>query len=169
MYGSFLQETKMLNKIMNLKMIKQEYSNKKLDLNIDVAKLKAEVEKLCFQIRQKNVHKSNLRKSLLSQKKELKTLNKNMILKLESENIKLKSSATDGKNSKKLENDKLKDTIRSTKALHKDQLQIKEVLISDQNSTIKSLNAKIINLEKTTEKLNSKFVNYQHQSASNSA
>ena len=163
------QETEMFNKIMNLKMIEEEYSQKNLDLNIDVAKLKAEVEKLRFQMRQKNVHESNLRKTFLSQKKELKTLNENKILKLENDNIKLRSSATDGKNNKKLENDKLKDTIKSTKAQHKDQLRIKEILISDQNSTIKSLNAKIINLEKTVEKLNSKFVDYQHQSASNLA
>ncbi len=66
-----------------------------------------------------------------------------------------------------LENDKLKESLRSTKALHKDQLQIKEVLISDQNSTIKSLNGKIINLEKTIKKLSSKFVDYQQQSAFN--
>lgn len=163
------QETEMFNKIMNLKMIEEEYSQKNLDLNIDVAKLKAEVEKLRFQMRQKNVHESNLRKTFLSQKKELKTLNENKILKLENDNIKLRSSATDGKNNKKLENDKLKDTIKSTKAQHKNQLRIKEILISDQNSTIKSLNAKIINLEKTVEKLNSKFVDYQHQSASNLA
>ena len=122
-------------------------------------------EVVCFPL----CDESNLLKTFLSQKKELKTLNKNKILKLESENIKLGSSATDEKNDKKLENDKLKETISSTNALHNDQLQIKEVLISDQNSTIKSLNTKILNLEKIIKKLNSKFVDYQHQSASNLA
>ena len=105
----------------------------------------------------------------MAQKKELKTLNKNKILKLESDIVKLKSSATNGENNKKLENDKLKESLRSNEALHKDQLRIKDVLIIDQNSTIKSLNVIIINLEKIIKKLSSKFVDYQLQSASNLA
>ena len=105
----------------------------------------------------------------MAQKKELKTLNKNKILKLESDIVKLKSSATNGETNKKLENDKLKESLRSNEALHKDQLRIKDVLIIDQNSTIKSLNVIIINLEKIIKKLSSKFVDYQLQSASNLA
>ena len=87
---------------MSLKMIEQDYNEKNLDLNIKVAKLKADVEKLCYQMRQKNVQYGNPRKAFLPQKKELKTLNKNKILKLESDIVILKSSTTDGENDNKL-------------------------------------------------------------------
>ncbi len=67
----------MFDQIMSLKMFEQDYTKKNLDLNIEVAKLKADVEKLCCQLRQKNVQEGNLRKTFLAQKKELKTLSKN--------------------------------------------------------------------------------------------
>ena len=69
----------------------------------------------------------------------------------------------------KLENEKLKESLRSIKELHKDQLQIKEGLISDQNLAIKSLKSKVKTLENSLEKLNSKFSDFQLQSVSNIA
>ena len=62
-------ETKMLNQIMSLKMIEQDYTDKNLDLNIKVAKLKAEAEKLRYQMKQKNVHKKSLWKNYCLKRK----------------------------------------------------------------------------------------------------
>ena len=70
----------MFDQIMHLKMLKQNTSEKNLSLGTQVAKLEANVEKLCYQLRQKKVQEHNLRKAFLVQKKELHTLEKTSAL-----------------------------------------------------------------------------------------
>ena len=68
-----------------------------------------------------------------AEKKELKALENVRVLKLEKEVIWLKKEIAEGKNSQKLDNNKLKENLRSMKTLHKDQLCLKDTRISDQD------------------------------------
>ena len=156
------QETEMFNQIMHLQMVEQETCERNLSLEQGNDRLEANVEKLRFQLQQKNINEGNLPKTFLAQKKELKALDENKILKLENELIK-----DNGKT--KLDNEKLKDTIKSIKALHKDQIQMKDVRISELNSTIKSIKTKLKGQKKSLEKLHSKVADFQCQSATNIA
>lgn len=166
------QEIQMLDQVMQSKLVERKTSEKIVTLEQQVAKLEATTDKLRFQLRQRNMHEGDLRKTYLDQKREQKALDEAKILKLEKELQKMKNApAGGGKNTMtmKLENEKLKESLRSTKVLHKDQLRIKEGLITDQNSTIKSLKSKVKTLENSLEKLNSKFSDFQRQSVSNIA
>ena len=166
------QEIQMLDQVMQSKLVERKTSEKIVTLEQQVAKLEATTDKLRFQLRQRNMHEGDLRKTYLAQKREQKALDEAKILKLEKELQKMKNApAGGGKNTMtmKLENEKLKESLRSTKVLHKDQLRIKEGLITDQNSTIKSLKSKVKTLENSLEKLNSKFSDFQRQSVSNIA
>ena len=62
----------MFNQIMELKMLDQEKSDKNLQLETQVAKLEATVDKIRYQLRQKNMHEADLRKSYSAQKREQK-------------------------------------------------------------------------------------------------
>jgi len=163
------QETEMFTEIMHLNLVEQETCERNRSLEQGNARLEANVEKLRFQLRQKNIHESNLRKTFLAQKKELKALDENKILKLENELLKVKSSKTSSKETTKLDNEKLKETIKSIKVLHKDQIRMKDVRISELNATIKSMKTKLKDQEKSLEKVNSKFVAFQRQSATSMA
>ena len=105
----------------------------------------------------------------MAQKKELKALDENKILKLENEILKLKNAKTSGNKKTKLDNEKLKETIKSIKTLHRDQIQMKDGRITKLNSTIKSLKTKINGLEKSLDRIQSKFANFQRQSATDIA
>ena len=98
----------MFDHIMQLKKVEQSTSEKNVDLETQVAKLNCDVVKLHFQLRLR-------------------------VFKLEKEVIQLKKEITEGKNTTKLENKKLKETIKLVKTLHKDQLRLKDARISDQN------------------------------------
>ena len=69
----------------------------------------------------------------------------------------------------KLDNKKLKETLKSVKALHRGQVRMKDGRLTELNATIKSLNAKINCLEKSLESLQSKFTNFQRKSATDMA
>ena len=166
-YGK--QEIAMFDEIMHLKMVQQEMIEKNLSLEQQFAQLHATIDKLRFQLRQTNTHQSHLKRTYLAEKKELKTLENNKILKMENELMKLKSTYTQKKDVTKLENEKLKESLRSLKILHRDQLKLKDVRISDINSTIKTLKNRITILEKSEAKLQSKFVDFHRQSSSNTA
>ena len=99
-----------------------------------------------------------------AEKKELKALQDVRVLKLEKEMIQLKKEITEGKSTTKLENNKLKENLKSIKTLHKDQLHLKDARISDLNSTIESLRAKLKNVEKSEANLQAKLFNFQQQS-----
>ena len=105
----------------------------------------------------------------MAEKKEQKILEENKALKLEKELIKVKNSSTANKDATKLENDKLKENLKSLKILHKEQLRLNTARLSDQNSTIKSLQRKISALEKSEAKITTQFVEFQCQSVSNIA
>ena len=60
-YGK--QEISMFNQIMDLKMLDQEKSEKNLQLETQVARLEATVDKIRYQLRQKNMHEADLRKT----------------------------------------------------------------------------------------------------------
>ena len=94
-------------------MIEQETSAKNLSQGKEIAKLQATVDRLRYQLRQKNAHEANLRRTHMAEKKEQKFSEENKALKLEKELIKLKNSNTASKDATKLENDKLKENIRS--------------------------------------------------------
>ena len=89
----------------------------------------------------------------MAEKKERKISEENKALKLERELIKVKNSSTANKDATKLENDNLKENLKSLKILHKEQLRLNTARISDQNSTIKSLQRKISALEKSEAKM----------------
>ena len=115
------------------------------------------------------MHEGNLWKTFLTQKKELKALAENKILKLENEVLKLKSTKAEGNEKLKLDNEKMKETIKSIKTLHRDQIRMKDGRISELNATTKSLKTKVNGMEKSLERLQSKFATFQHQSATNIA
>ena len=85
-------------------------------------RFEANVDKLQYQLRQKNMHECNLWKAFLAQKKELRALAENKILKLENEVFKLKSTKAAGNEKLKLDNEKLKETIQSINSLQMDQI-----------------------------------------------
>ena len=159
------QQNDTLADYLKLTMLQQETGEKNLILNQQNAKLEATVDKLRFQLRQKNVHESDLKKSYLAQKREQKATDENKILKLERELTKLKEMKSTNKDSTKLECEKLKERLHSCKTLHKEQIQMKDGRISDQQATIKSQKSKINNLEKSLSKLQSQFNDFQRQSA----
>ena len=163
------QETDLFKQIMDQTLVLQEIKEKNLALEQGNARLEANVDKLLYQLRQKNIHEANLRKTFLAQKKELKALDDNKILKLENEVLRLKNSRSSENGKTKLDNEKLKETIKSINALHKDQVRMKDGRISELNATIKSLNTKITGLEKSLEGLQSKFTNFQRKSATDMA
>ena len=69
----------------------QDLSEKNLQLETQVAKLEANVDKLRLQLRQKNMHEADLRKTFSAQKREQKALSENTILKLEQDLLKVKN------------------------------------------------------------------------------
>ena len=83
--------------------------------------------------------------------------------------MKVKNSRTASKDTTKLENDKLKENLRSLKILHKEQLRLNTARLSDQNLTIKSLQRKTSALEKSEAKITTQFAEFKHQSVSNIA
>jgi len=105
----------------------------------------------------------------LAEKKEWKTSEENKVLKMKEELMKVKSGNTQGKDATKLENEKMKENLKSLKILHKEQLRLNTSRISDQNSTIKSLQRKITALEKSEAKTSARFAEFQRQSVSNIA
>ena len=80
----------MFIQIMDQTIVLQETNEKNLALEQGNARLEANVAKFRYQLWQKNMHEANLQKTFLAQKKELKTLAQNKILKLENEVLKLK-------------------------------------------------------------------------------
>ena len=64
----------------------------------------------------------------------------------------------------KLENSKLNENMKTMKTLHRDQLRLKNTRIFDQNSTIKSIRAKLKTVEKSETSLQAKLFNFQQQS-----
>ena len=80
--------------------------------------------------------------------------------------MKLKNETTKKKGLSVLEAEKLKGTLKHAKMLHKEQLQLKEARIVDQNATIKSIKAKNRQLEKTLTSLENKFAAFQRKAAS---
>ena len=127
------QEIEMFNQIMNLKLLEQESSDKNLKLETQVARLEASVDKLQYQLCQKNMHEADLCKTYSAQKREQKALSEKTILKLEQELLKVKNSRATKKDSSRLEVEKLKESLKSSKILHKEQLQLKEAQIVEQN------------------------------------
>ena len=161
------KHTAMFTQMMEHKMLKQEANQRNISLQNQVAKLESSVDKLWYQLRQKNTHKANLRRAYLAEKKEIKALEENKVLKLEKELMKFKNVNVFTKDNTRLENSKLKENLRSLKVLHKEQLRLKDSRISDQNLTIKSLQRKISALEKSEAKVTAKFADFQRQSAAN--
>ena len=90
------QETDLFKQIMDQTLVLQETNKKNLALEQGNARLEANVDKLRYQLWQKNMHEGNLQKTFLAQKKELKALAENKILKLENEVLKLKSTKAQG-------------------------------------------------------------------------
>ena len=88
---------------------------------------------------------------------------RNKMLKLEKESMKLKSAPTTEKYLTRFNNDKLKESLKSSKILHKTLLKIKDVKLAAKNLTIKSLESKINDLENSLTKLRAKFNEFQHQ------
>lgn len=84
-------------------------------------------------------------------------------MKLKSADIQKKKDLT------KLENEELKESLKSLKILHRDQLKLKNVRIYDINLTIKTLKNRITILEKQEAKCQSKFVEFCCQSSANTA
>ena len=154
----------MFDHIMQLKQVEQSTSEKNVDLETQVARLNCDVAKLQFQLRQKNTHEASLRRMYGAEKKELKALKNVRVLKLEKDVIQLKKEIAEGKSTTKLEDNKLKENMRSIKTLHKDQLRLKDARISNQDSTIKSLRAKLKAVEKSEASLQAKLFNFQQQS-----
>ena len=134
-----------------------------------IARLEVDVDKLRFQSRQKNIHEGILRKIFLAQKKEQKAVDENKILKLENELMKVKNAKAVGNEKIKLDNEKLKEKIKTNKTLHKDQIWMKDVRISELILTIKSMKTKLKGQDKSQDKFLSKFAVLQRQSAINIA
>ena len=143
---------------MHLKLLEQSTSEKNLSLKTQVAKLEANIEKLCYQLRRKNVQGHNLWKICWHRRKRYRqVLEKNKCLKLKNKLLKSKTSKTSGKDQFKLDNKKLKGMIKSMKVLHKDQICMKDVRINELNSTIKTLKSKVTALEKSLANVDTKF------------
>ena len=87
---------RMFDQNMHLKNLEQETSEKNLLQGKEIAKLEATVDRLRYQLRQKNAHEANLRRTYLAEKKEWKTSEENKVLKLEKELMKVKSGNTQG-------------------------------------------------------------------------
>ena len=113
------QEIDMFNQIMNLKVLEQDTAEKNLRLETQVAKLEGNVNKLCFQLQQKNMHEADLRKTFSPQKREQKAISENAIFKLEQDLMKLQNEKTKKKGLSVLEVEKLKETLKSSRILHK--------------------------------------------------
>ena len=79
----------------------------------------------------------------------------------------MKTSETLGKD--QINNEKLKESIKSMKVFHQDQIRTKDGRVNEQNSTIKSLKSKANALEKSLLKLNYKFTECQRKSATDIA
>ena len=90
-------ETDLFKQIMDQTLVLQEIKEKNLALEQGNARLEANVDKLRYLLRQKNIHEANLQKTFLAQKKELKALDENKILKLENEILKLKKCENFGR------------------------------------------------------------------------
>ena len=69
-YGK--QEIEMFNQMMNLKLLEQKTSEKNLQLETQVARLEGSVDKLWYQLHQKNIHEADLCKTYSAQKREQK-------------------------------------------------------------------------------------------------
>ena len=110
---------------------------------------------------------NHLKKTSFSQKREQKATDENKILKLEKALMKLKGtkSANTEAAKLKLEIDKLKESLKSCRTLHREQIQMKDGRISDQQATIRSQNSKTNTLKKSLSKLQLQFNDFQHQSA----
>ena len=155
------EEIEMFDLIMKLKSPEQFTSEKNVDLETQVAKLNCDVGKLHFQLRQKNTHEPSLRQMYPAEKKELNALQNVRVLKLEKELMQLKKEKAERTNSTRLENNKLKENAKSMKTLHQDQLRMKDARISVQNSTVKSLRAKLKTVKKSQANLQAKLFNFQ--------
>ena len=94
---------RMFDQNMHLKNLEQETSEKNLLQGKEIAKLEATVDRLRYQLRQKNAHEANLRRTYLAEKKEWKTSEENKVLKMKEELMKVKSGNTQGKDATKLE------------------------------------------------------------------
>ena len=71
------------------------------------------------------MYKADLSNIFLAQNKEQKALSEINVLKLEHELMKIKNSTASSKDSSKSENDKLNESLKPLKILHKEQLQLK--------------------------------------------
>lgn len=100
----------MFDHIMQLKLLEQQTNEKNVQLETQVERLDATINKLCYQLQQKHVHEADLRKTYSSQKKEQNVLAENTVLKLEQELMKIKNLKPSKKDSSRLENEKLKES-----------------------------------------------------------
>ena len=107
----------MFNQIMNQKLLEQVTSEKNVQLEVQVARLEANVNKLRYQLCQKNIHEADLCKTLSVQKREQKALSENTVLKLEQELLNQKNLRTRNKDPSRLEIEKLKESLKSSKIL----------------------------------------------------
>ena len=62
------------DKIIHLKILVQPKSEKNIQLETQVARLEPTINKIQYQSHQKNIHKTDLYKTVLAQKKEQKAL-----------------------------------------------------------------------------------------------
>ena len=85
-------------------------------------------------------------------------------MKLKKEVIQLKKEIAEGKNTTKLENNNLKESMKTMKTIPRDKLCLNGACISDQNSTIKSLRAKLKTVKKSETSPQAKLFNFQQQS-----
>ena len=113
---------RMFDQNMYLKKLEQETGEKNLSQGKEIAKLEATVDRLRYQLRQKNAHEANLQRTHMAVKKEWKTSEENKLLKLEKELMQVKNANTQDKDATKLENDKMKENLKSLKVCHKEQL-----------------------------------------------
>ena len=86
------KQTALFIQMMEHKMLEQEENQRNVSLQNQVARLESSVNKLWYQLRQKNTHEANLWRTYLAEKKkEIKALEENKILKLEIELMKVKN------------------------------------------------------------------------------
>ena len=71
------------------------------------------LQNYALKLRQKNTHEASLRRMYGAEKKELKALEDVRVLKLEKELIQLKKEIAEGKNTTKLENNNLKESMKT--------------------------------------------------------
>ncbi len=140
------QEIEMFNKIKYLTELEQQMREKNVSLENQAATLDNMVVNFVTNCGKK-IHKADLQKTYLAQKKSQKAIDENNVYKLEKELTKLKSEKSANKDSTRLENEKLKESLKSSRILHKEQLRMKELMIADQNSTIKLQKTIIVKLE----------------------